>query len=184
MPRNAAGVDGAPHGAELQAADATGTGRSQTGTAAPGASLPVTEEGAPEDAAGSGSAWSGPDSWLEESCRRELAAAEALLPTVALPQQDGAAVPPSEPQLVEPSPRGPPAAAATWRYLSDLRPAKLGMRAALPGNRTGARRVKLHPSMQDMSSFALYCCYQMASTRRCSSRDASCTRLPASRLRL
>ena len=42
---------------------------------------------------------------------------------------------------MEPSPRGPPVAAATWRYLSDLRPAKLGMRAAVPGIRTAARRV-------------------------------------------
>ena len=103
---------------------------------APDAGPPATEEGAAEGAAG-GSTWSGPNSRLEESCRRELAAAEALLPTVALPTDAAAA--PSEPQLVEPSPRGPPTAAATWRYLSSLRPAKLCMRAVLPGTKTAAR---------------------------------------------
>ncbi len=175
LPSTAADIDGAPAGASSAAVEphamnaADDAHHSQAGSVAPGASLPGTEEGAAEDEAG-GNAWSGPDSWLEESCRRELAAAEALLPTVALPQQDAAAAP-SEPQLVEPSPRGPPAAAATWRYLSDLRPAKLGMRAALPGNRTGARRVTNHPVgipvLQDKSLFVLLCCIHMAITQGC-----------------
>ena len=88
----------------------------------------------PTDAA-DGSVWTGADSWLEESCRAELAAAERLLPRVALPQGAAAA---SEPQLVEPSPRGPPAP-VTWGHRSELKPAKLGMRAALPGKRVSAR---------------------------------------------
>ena len=120
--------------AEPHSADAADDSQSQASSVVPSTNLASTE-----DAAG-GSACSEPDSWIEESCRRELAAAEALLPpTVVLPKE---AVAPSEPQLVEPSPRGPPAAAATWRYLSDLRPAKLGMRAALPSSKAYNRRAQ------------------------------------------
>jgi hypothetical protein len=85
--------------------------------------------------AADGSVWTGADSWLEKSCRAELAAAERLLPCMTLPQGAAAA---SEPQLVEPSPRGPPAP-VTWGHRSELKPAKLGMRAALPGKRVNAR---------------------------------------------
>ena len=92
MPDSVADIDGAPAAVvaaavEPHATDAADDGHSQAGSAAPGASLPATEDGAAgERAAGGSDAWSGPDNWLEESCRRELAAAEALLPTVTVPQ--------------------------------------------------------------------------------------------------
>ena len=132
----------APSAAAEQTSKAAPNNDSQLSMTVPSTSLAVVEDIA-EDVVAS-STWSGPDSWLEESCRRELAAAEALLPSVVVLPADA---PPSEPQLVEPSPRGPPAAAATWRYLSDLNPAKLGMRAALPGHRVATRCESLFASV-------------------------------------
>ena len=118
-------------------AEGTGTANAvdvnddQTGSAAGSTSLTSVD-------AADGSVWTGADSWLEESCRAELAAAERLLPhIVVLPQDETVA---SEPQLVEPSPRGAPAP-VTWGHRSELKPAKLGMRVVLPPKRVNTRRV-------------------------------------------